>query len=376
MDLTLTDEQELMRETLREFLESKDGIALARRLMDGDESVVDEVWADLAEMDYTAVTVPLDYGGFGEGVMYLSLVAEEAGRVAMPAPYPETMAFCVPLLAEAGSDTQCERVLPAVAEGDRSLSFALYDTGDRELPADVALEVDARDDGYRLDGTKTLVPYGGLVDELVVAARTPGSSGEEGIELFLVAAEDVETEHRESLDQTRPMYDVTLDEVTLGAEHRLEASTAGWTAVRAAIDRYTVARCAMLVGAAERVVDLSIEQGNTREQFGGPIGRFQAVKHRVADMWLAMRTSRSLVYYAAWALSNDEPDASRAVAEANTYCTKQAVQIFGDDIQNQGGTGFTWDHDAHIYLKQAKAWENYLESPITQRERICELKDV
>lgn len=376
MDLTLTDEQELMRETLREFLESKDGTDLARRLMDGDESVVDEVWMDLAEMDYTAVTVPLEHGGFGEGAMYFSLIAEEAGRVAMPAPFPETMAFCVPLLAEAGTDAQRDRLLPAVAKGDRRLSFALYDTGERELPADVELVAEPVDDGYRLDGTKTLVPYGGHVDEFVVAARTPESSSDEGIELFLVDAADVETEHRESLDQTRPMYDVTLDGLTLDAERRLDPSGEGWSAVQAAVDRYTIARCAMLVGGAERAVELSVEQGNTREQFGGPIGRFQAVKHRIADMWLAMRTSRSLVYYAAWALSNDESDAPRAVAEANAYCTEQAIELFGADIQNQGATGFTWDHDTHIYLKQAKAWENYLESPRAVRERICQLKDV
>jgi acyl-CoA dehydrogenase len=376
MDLTLTDEQELMRETLREFLQSKDGTDFARRLMDGDGSVVDELWTDLAEMDYTTVTVPVEHGGFGEGATYFSLVAEEAGRVAMPAPYPETLAFCVPLLVEAGTDAQRDRLLPAVADGDRKLSFALYDTGDRELPADVELVAEPDGDAYRLDGTKALVPYGGLVDELVVAARTPGSSGEDGIDLFLVDAADVETEHRESLDQTRPMYDVTLDGLTLEAERRLEPSRDGWSAVRAAIDRYTVARCAMLVGAMERAVDLSVDQGNTREQFGGPIGRFQAVKHRIADMWLAMRTSRSLVYYAAWALASDEPDAPRAVAEANAYCTEQAVQVFGDDVQNQGATGFTWDHDTHLYLKQAKAWENYLESPTAARERVCRLEGV
>jgi len=128
----------------------------------------------------------------------------------------------------------------------------------------------------------------------------------------------------------------------------------------------------MLTGAADRAVELSSEYGNEREQYGQPIGMFQAVKHRAADMWIDMQSARSLVYYASWALDNDEPDAGRAVAATKSHAADRLHRVFADDMKNHGGMGFTWDHDAHIYLKQAKSWRNFLGSPEAYRDRLIE----
>lgn len=374
MDLTYSAEEEQVRETLRDFLESKDGIEPARRMMAGEEEVVDELWDELSGMDYMALTVPFDQMGLGEDILYLSLVLEEIGRYAMPGPYAETMAFAVPLIEEAGTEDQMETCLTDIADGDRKMSFALYDSGTDSLPEDIQLTAEESADGYRLDGTKTLVPYGGLVDTLIVAARTQDGQGTAGVSLFLVDTDEVETQRLESLDQTQPMYDVTLNDLHLPEEALLGEANEGWEPLSGAIDRFRVAMCAMQVGAAERAIENSAEYGNTREQFGQPIGRFQGVKHRIADMWMGMRSGRSLVYYAAWALANDEDDARRAVSTAKAHCAEQSLDIFDGDIQVHGGTGFTWDHDGHIYLKQAKAWENFLGSPRDHRERICEMR--
>lgn len=371
MDARFTDEQKRIRETAEEFIESEGGIELARRRMDGEEAVVDELWDELADLDYTAITVPLEHGGFGEGMVYLAALLEIAGQYALPGPLPETAAVAVPLIDELGSDAQRETHLEAIAEGDAKFSFAVYDDGGEELPGAIELDAEATGDGYTLSGTKTLVPYGGEVDSVIVAARTGDGDGYEDVSLFVVDVDDpaVSTDQQESLDRTRPMYELTLDGLEVGDDALLGPEGGAGDALQTAMDRFTVASTAMLVGAADRAVDLSAEHGKEREQYGQPIGKFQAVKHRIAEMWIDMQSARSLVYYAAWAVANDEPDADLSVARVKTFAGDRLHRVFGDGMKNHGGMGFTWDHDGHIYLKQAKAWRNFLSSPESQADR-------
>ena len=374
MDARLTDEQNRIRETAEDFIESEGGVELARRRMEGDREVISELWADLADLDYTGITVPFDYGGFGEGMVYLTALLEVAGRYALPGPLPETAAFAVPLIDELGTDDQRERYLEPVAAGDRKLSFALYDDRNESLPEAIQLAATETADGFELSGTKTLVPYGGEVDSVVVAARTGDGSGWDGLSAFVVDVDDdaVEAEQLESLDRTRPMYELTLSGLEVGEGALLGSAGGAGEALQDAADRFTVAAYAMLVGAADRAVELSTEHGKEREQYGQPIGKFQAVKHRIANMWIDMQSARSLVYYAAWAVEDDAPDARRAVSAAKAYAADRLHRVFGDDMKNHGGMGFTWDHDGHVYLKQAKAWRNFLGSPEEHRDRMIE----
>ncbi|SEH18170.1 hypothetical protein SAMN04487967_3709 [Natronorubrum sediminis] len=379
MDARLTEEQRRVQETARDFIESEGGIELARRQLEGDDIVVDELWNELADLDYTAITVPLAHDGFGEGMVYLSALLEVAGRYALPGPLPETAAIAAPLLAELGSETQRSTYLPAIADGDCRMSVAVYDDETESLPGAIRMQADRVDDDdtrYRLHGTKTLVPYGDTVDAVVVAARTRHNNDYDGISLFVVETdhEALETRRLDGLDWTRPMCELSFDELTVGEEALLGPAHGGGTALVDALDRFHVAACAMLVGAADRAVERSVEHGNEREQYGHPIGRFQAVKHRTADMWIDMQSARSLVYYAAWAIDNDEPEASRAAASTKAYAADRLHRVFGDDIWNHGGTGFTWEHDGHIYLKQAKSWRNFLGSPDACRERLLEAR--
>jgi alkylation response protein AidB-like acyl-CoA dehydrogenase len=372
MDARLTDEQQRIQDTAKEFIESEGGTDLARRRMDGDSEVIDELWADLADLDYTGITVPVEHGGFGEGAVYLTALLEMAGRYALPGPLPETAAVAVPLIDELGDDAQRERLLPAIADGDLKCSFAVYDDRNESVPETITMAAEATGDGYRLSGRKTLVPYGGEVDRVVVAAREGESDGYDGLSAFVVDTghEAVEARELDSLDRTRPMYELVFDD--LHVDDALGEPGEAGDALRRAFDRFTVASSAMLVGAADRAVDLSVEHGNTREQYGQPVGKFQAVKHRAADMWMDMQSARSLVYYAAWALANDEPDAERAVGQLKTFAAERLHRAFGDGMFNHGGMGFTWDHDGHIYLKQAKAWRNFLGSPEEHAERVIE----
>jgi alkylation response protein AidB-like acyl-CoA dehydrogenase len=374
MDATLTNEQEQIQKTARDYIESEGGIDLARRQMEGEESVIDDLWDDIADLDFTGISVPLEYGGFGEGMEYLSALLEVTGRYALPGPLPETAAFAVPMISELGTDEQCERHLSAIATGEQKFSFAIYDERDEQLPEAITLDVEQVEDGFRLSGTKTLVPYGGEVDHIVVAGRSQDSDGYAGISLFVVNLHDypVETSRLDSLDRTRPMYNVEFDGLVVEEDSLLGDRHDGGDALISAMDRYAIAASASLVGAAERAVELSTEHGKERKQYGQPVGKYQAVKHRIANMWMDMQNARSLLYYAAWANDEDKPDSSRAVSTLKVYAADRLHRVFGDDMWNHGGMGFTWDHDGHIYLKQAKAWRNFPRAPEHHSDRLIE----
>jgi alkylation response protein AidB-like acyl-CoA dehydrogenase len=375
MDARLTEEQQQIQSTARDFIESNGGIELARRRMAGDEAVVDELWRDLADLDFTAITVPLEHGGFGEGMVYLCALLEAAGRYALPGPLPETAAVAVPLVDELGTDDQRERYLPRIANGELRFSVAVYDDRHEEIPEAVQMDAERLEEGFRLSGTKTLVPYGGEVDRVLMAARTQDATGYQGISLFIVDPAEADVTQLESLDRTRPMYTLKFDDLVVDESALLGPLHGGGNALADAIDRYNVAFGAMLVGGADRAVELSTEYGNERTQYGQPIGRFQAVKHRIAEMWMAKEHARSIAYYAAWAINNDEPDARQAVSMMKAYAGSRLPELFADDVKNHGGMGFTWDHDTHIYLKQAKGWQNYFGSTSDHFDRVADVRD-
>ncbi len=372
MDFSLTAEQEQMQSAADTFIEGEGGVELARRQMEGEHDVVDEIWAELAAQDYLALTVPVEHGGLGDGLLDLSLFLEVAGRYALPGPIAETLGFAVPLIEELGSQHQRDTHLPAIADGEHRATMALYDDGTDVLPAAIQLGAERTDSGFRLDGTKTLVPYADVVDTIIVPARTENTPGYGGITLFLVDRDDVEVQPLETFDRTRPLYDVTLDGVTVSEDAVLGPVHGGGSALERGIDRLNVARAAILTGGADAAVDRSVDYASEREQFGYQIGRFQAVKHRIVDMWTDMEATRSLTYYAAWAMENDRPDARQAVSEATQYSTERCTDLFSDDLFNHGATGFTWETDSHIFLKQAKSWESLLGSPSDHRERIAD----
>lgn len=375
MDFSLTDEQVQMQETADEFLQGNGGMDIARGVMDGDateaQGLLADLWGDLGSMDYTALTVPFEYDGLGDGMVSLASLLEVLGRYAMPGPYPETMAFGVPLLDELGTADQKDAVLPRVASGDIALSYALYEETEGSLPAGIGMNAVATDDGYVLSGTKTLVPYAEFVDQVLVATRTQEAPDYGGVSLFLIDTDECSVRKLGSLDRTRPVYEVEFADVTVSETALVGPLHGGGDALQRAIDRFITAACMMQVGAADRAVELSVDHGNERMQYGHPVGMYQAVKHRIVDMWMDVEQARGLAYYAAWAIETNDPSAPRAVSAAKAFCGERCRRIFTDDIKNHGGMGFTWDHDSHIYLKQAKAWETLFGDPATHLDRVA-----
>jgi alkylation response protein AidB-like acyl-CoA dehydrogenase len=371
MDATLTDEQEQIQDTTIDFLESTGGINLARRRMAGETGIVAELWDELARLDYPAMMVPTEYGGLGEDQTYATAVLEAMGRYAMPGPFPETAVLAVSLLRDLGTAAQLRRYFPPVADGDLRFSVAIYDANE-PIPRTIRMEGRSDDGDLHLSGEKLAVPYAAAVDRILVAVRSPQSSGYDGISICVVdpSADGVIVTECRSLDRTRPVSTLTFDDVVIADSAVLGARWDAGDALKRAVDRFSVGICGMLIGGGREAVDRSTEHATKREQYGHPIGRFQAVKHRIVDMHVDVEAARSLTYYAAWALATDDPDARRAVAATKTYAADRLHRVFGDDIWNHGGLGFTWDHDAHIFLKQAKAWRNFLDSPERARERL------
>jgi len=360
-----------MKTAVAERIEAEGGMSLGRRLIDGQDGVVDDVWSSLADGDFPAVTISAAYGGLDDTQVSFGAVVECLGRYAVPAPYAETVAFVAPLVERLGSEAQCERFLGGIAEDGMRASFALHDDPAAELPESIRLEGVRDGDAVVLNGTKPLVPYGGSVDEVIVAARMKAAAEWNDIALLLVDATAVDTTRLDSLDGTRPMYRLSFDDVSVPPKRQLGSPANNGTALRAAIDRYRLAGCFELVGAAERAVDRSVEQGTERRQYGYPVGMYQAVKHRIAEMYRDVKQARQLSYYAAWALDQNDPDAKRAVSAATAFVTARCRRVFEDDIKNHGGWGFTWDDHGHVYLKRAKAWEVFAGSIETHRDRVA-----
>lgn len=370
MDFALNEEQTLFQTSIRQFLESKGDLNIARDYMDGKSEVLEEVWKGLGDLGYMGITVPESYGGLGLGDLTLVPILEEMGRAVIPGPYPETVAFAVPLIDKYGTEEQKKRYLSEIAEGKRKVTLALYETGGEISPEQIQLKAKESGDEFVLKGQKFLVPHGDIADTIIVPVRTGGSNSEYGITLLMVDTDKVKLGYqaKTSIDETRKMVTVHFDEVRVSKAQVLGPVHAGWSLLQRGLYHLNAAWCSTMVGGIERVVQMASDYAKTREQFGQPIGRFQAVKHKIVNMKLDLECARSLSYYASWALENEAEDMIEAAALATSFSTEAFIKAASSNIQVHGGMGFTWEYDCHLFLKRARSLENHLGSPEAHRE--------
>ncbi|PWA07933.1 acyl-CoA dehydrogenase [Pueribacillus theae] len=370
MDFSLNEEQKSFQASARQFIDSKGGLSLARRYTEGEEQVLDELWAGLGNLGYMGITVSENYGGLGMGPLTLVPILEEMGRALIPGPYAETVAFAVPLLEAYGTEEQKQTYLSEIAEGKRKITLALLEDSAELVPS--AIQLQARKDGedYVLKGKKTLVPYAENADTFIVPVRTGGNQGEYGISLFLVDRENTNLTFNSllNMDETRKLSNASFEGVRISKKQLIGSENIGWGILQEGLVHLNAALCSTMVGGMEKVVEMSTEYGKTRIQFGQPIGRFQAVKHRIVNMKMDQESSRSLTYYAAWAVENQSEDMIEAVSLAKSFASEAYIRMASDNIQNHGGMGFTWEFDCHLFLKRARALENHLGSPEYHRE--------
>jgi alkylation response protein AidB-like acyl-CoA dehydrogenase len=377
MDFAFSEEQEMLRSAAREFLAKEVPSAYVRRMMEAPDAWDGALWRKLAEMGWTGLGIPEAYGGVGT-FLDLVVVLEEAGRALLPGPFLSTMGFAVPVLLEAGSEKQKETVLGRIAAGEARATLALTEPAGRwDAEGVQLLGAQRRGDHWRLDGVKLFVPDAGVADYMVVAARTR-PAGDEGISIFLVEGRPrgMSVTPLQTMDMTRRWYEVGFEGVELAADALLGTADRGWPALKRALEWAETALCAEMVGGAQHVLDVSVEYAKTRQQFGRPIGVYQAVSHKLADMLLETESARSATYYAAWTVDADAPDRSLAASMAKAYVSDAYRKAAGDGIQVHGGIGFTWEHDMHLYFKRAKASEVTLGDATYHRELVAQALDL
>jgi alkylation response protein AidB-like acyl-CoA dehydrogenase len=376
VDFAFSEEQEMLRASARDFLAKECGSKVVRNLMESPDAYDPALWKKIADLGWTALGIPESYGGVGS-FLDLIVVLEEAGRALLPGPFFATMGLAVPAITEAGTEAQKKEVLGAIAEGKARATLAFTETSGRWDATGITLAAKPAGGGWRLDGIKLFVPDADHADYIVVAARTRGE-GEDGISLFLVKGKPkgMTVKQLKTLDMTRRWNEVRFEGVELGGSALMGAAGQAWPALKRALEWATAALCAEMMGGAQKVLEASTEYAKTRHQFGKPIGIYQAVSHKLADMLVLSESGRSATYYAAWAVDADAPDRSLASSMAKAYVSDAYRKVASDGIQVHGGIGFTWEHDMHLYFKRAKASEVTLGDATYHRELVAQALDL
>lgn len=369
MDLTFSEEQDELRKVVRSFLAKHSGEATVRRLADDPLGHDPVVWRRMAgELGLQGLAVPEEYGGSGFGYVDLGIVFEEAGRALLGGPYFATVALAAEALLRCADEQARHDFLPGIASGDTVATLALTEDSGRWDEQGIGLTA-AQDErgGWRLTGVKTYVPDGHLADLLLVAARTPS-----GISLLAVETADTPGLTRTplpTLDQTRKQARI---EFTDTPARLLGPEGAAWPALERTLAIAAVLLAAEQVGGAAAALDAAVEYAKIREQYGRPIGSFQGIKHKCADMLMEIESARSAAYGGLWALdAGDETEIAIAAALAQAFCSEAFTKVAADNIQVHGGIGFTWEHPAHLYFKRAKSSEVLLGTPSYHRELLA-----
>jgi alkylation response protein AidB-like acyl-CoA dehydrogenase len=376
VDIGFSEEQELLRDTARRFLESECNTKFVRQRMAEPAAVTDEFWLKLANQGWLGIVYPEEEGGSGLGLVDLVVLMEEMGRAVMPGPFLSTVLLGGAAIGEAGTPAQRRLWLPQIATGTVKAALAWTEPNLRWDAAGITLRAREAGGGFTLSGTKLFVGDAHLADVLVVAARTrDGSTMEDGVSLFLVPRDTpgLALTILPTIDETRKLCEVRLDNVALPAGALLGARHEGWRPLSWVVARATVALAAEMCGGAQQVLDMTVAYAKIRITFGKPIGSYQGVKHQAADMLVAIENAKSLTYYAAWAVDQALDEAPLAVSMAKAAASDMYRKVAGTGIQLHGGIGMTWEHDLQLYFKRAKASEVAFGDATWHRERVAQL---
>jgi alkylation response protein AidB-like acyl-CoA dehydrogenase len=344
VNFDLTDEQQMLQAAAREFLAARLKSERIRALAESDDAFDEDLWGEMSQLNWPGLMISEKYGGQELGTIELAVLMEQLGYALTPGPILSSILAGI-ALETAATDEQKERYLAPLATGEQRGTLALWDAGAGWAPTDITLEPEAANGGYVLRGEKLFVLDAAKADFFIVGAT--------GDRRFIVErdADGLSLVPTETIDATRKQYAVKLDGVKVGEDAAFgDDGAMGPARVRA----YT-AIAAELTGIAQRAMEMAVEYAKERKQFGRPIGSYQAVSHRCAQMLLETEAARSAVYYAAWAADNEPETAPLAASMAKAYASDAGTRVTGASLQVHGGIGFTWEHDLHLFLKRASA---------------------
>ncbi|MFS0780396.1 acyl-CoA dehydrogenase family protein [Bacillus sp. 1P06AnD] len=365
MDFSLNQEQEMFRGYVKKYLDNAGQTKMARDSIKGNEDTVQQAMSGLSELGCMAITISEQYDGLGLGSLDLVPVLEEMGRALLPGIYAETMAFAVPLLEKYGTDAQKERYLPEIASGNKTMTVAWMEPNMGYVTQGMETKARVEGESYILDGTKTLVPNGASADYILVLSTT-----QIGHTFFIVHQEQLEDiQKQEAFDESLQLSQITFHHIKVPKEQVLGEAGKADILLEEGLLHMNAALCSLMVGSMEKIVSMAAEYAKIREQFGQPIGRFQAIKHRIVDMKMELETARSLSYYANWALDTHAEDRAAAIYSARAYTTEAFIAASAANVQIHGGIGFTEELDCHLFVKRARYYEGYLGTVQQNREK-------
>jgi acyl-CoA dehydrogenase len=347
LNFDFSDDEKLVRDQTARLLADRCSTGVVREVLEGDAAYAADVWKGLVEMGLTGTSVPEAYGGVDAGYLTLCLVAEQLGANLAPTPFSSSVYFATEALLEFGSDAQQEQWLPKLASGELIGTLAVVESSDELTAESVQL---AASNG-RLTGSKLVVPDGSIADISIVLARDASA----GLSMYIadLRTDAVTRNQVETVDPTRDSAGLAFADC---AGDLLGSAGAGWEQLERLYDRAAVLIAFEQLGGAQSALDMAVAYAQERFAFGRPIGSFQALKHMMADMYVALKLAESNCYYAAWALATNAADLPLAAATARVSAT-QAYQLCSrDNIQVHGGMGFTWEFDCHLYYRRS----NYL----------------
>jgi len=363
MNFDFSEDQKLLRTTAREYLEEHAPLSVCRAVLESKAPYSDTLWKGAAQLGWLGTAIPEEYGGTGLGHFELAVLAEEIGRSLAPVPFSSSVYLATESLLLAGSDAQKKQYLPKLASGELIGTFAHSERAGRQGPTSVSATLSTG----RLTGTKMPVLDGDVAHVAVVTARTT-----HGLSLALVdlTGPGVKRKALQSLDPSRSLATLEFDNApatVLGTEGH------GWELAQEVLDRAAVLMAFEQLGGAQRAFEITREYIMSRYAFGRPIASFQALKHRMADIYVEIELARSNAYYGAWALTNSSSDLPTAACGCRVTATDAFELASREMVQLHGGVGFTWEFDCHLFYRRAKLLSTALGSADQWRERLIEL---
>jgi alkylation response protein AidB-like acyl-CoA dehydrogenase len=367
MNFAFSEEQEELRKIVKQFLEAKSSEATVRELMDTESGYDPDVWKQMAEqMGLTGLIIPEEFGGSGYTYIELIVVLEEMGRRLLCAPYFSTVALATNALLHSGDEAAKNDYLPGIAAGETIATVAFTEANGRWDESGITMEATGSGDSWTLSGEKMYVLDGHIADLVIVAAKTAA-----GTSLFAVSgdASGLTREALSTMDQTRKQARLTFADTPAKL---IGTDGAGWTVMERVLDLAAVALAAEQVGGSQECLEMAVQYAKDRVQFGRPIGSFQAIKHKCADMLLETESAKSAAYYAGWCAAELNDELPSVASLAKSYCSEAYFHTTAENIQIHGGIGFTWEHPAHLYFKRAKSSELLFGDPTYHRELLAQ----
>jgi len=350
MNFDFSDDQKLLRDQARKFLQDKCDRSVVRSILeDNKQKYSKELWKDICEMGWTGTVIPEEYGGLGLGMLELCVIAEELGRSLAPIPFSSSIYLFAEFVKSYGSEDQKKKYLPRIASGEILGTFALSETNGTPRPNNIKANVSDE----KLNGEKTPVNDGEVADLIIVAANSDNNANHNSLSLYIVEKNDpgISTSSLETIDPSRPACSISFNSVNA---EQLGQKGEGWSMIENIFNRAAVLLSFEQIGGAQVSLDEAKKYSLERFAFGKQIGSFQAMKHKMVDMYVKIELARSNAYYGAWALSTDSNELPIAAAGARVSASEAYDYASKENVQIHGGVGFTWEYDCHLFYRRSK----------------------